>query len=163
MLIDGKTIARGTTLKTDVCIVGAGAAGLTLAQEFDRARFSVLLLESGGFNSESPIQSLADGTTKGSYPFMESRARQFGGTTTRWSGVCIPLDASDFQYRPWLPYSGWPFDLSHLLPYYQRAQKIFGLCPLSLAVDKTSLYTQLPLKTKVLQFSNPLDLGRKYQ
>ena len=163
MLIDGRTIAQGTTLKTDVCIVGAGAAGLTLAQEFDRAPFSVLLLESGGFKEELAIQSLADGTTEDSYPFMESRARQFGGTTTRWSGVCIPLDASDFQYRPWLPHSGWSFDLPHLLPYYQRARTIFGLSAFTPAIDQSSPFAQQPLETKVMQFSNPLNLGVKYQ
>ena len=164
MLIDGRQIAKGTTLKTDVCIVGTGAAGLTLAQELDRASFSVLLLESGGLTSESTVQSLADGTTeKDPYPFMESRSRQFGGTTTRWSGVCIPLDASDFQYRSWLPYSGWSFDLSHLQPYYQRARTIFGLPPSDYPIEKTSPFCQQPLETKQMQFSNPLDLGSKYR
>ena len=40
-----------TGLETDVCIVGAGAAGITIARELANAPLSVLLLESGGTSS----------------------------------------------------------------------------------------------------------------
>lgn len=166
MLINGKTSKTTDILTADVCIIGAGAAGLTLAQQFDHAPFSVLLLESGDFRTDPITQSLADGTTDGElYPFMESRARCFGGSTTRWSGVCIPLDPSDFQQRLWVSHSGWPFEHSHLLPYYQRARRIFGLpevipTPQGL---QTSPFNQSPLETKIMEYSRPLDLGRKYK
>ncbi|MEO0455021.1 MAG: GMC family oxidoreductase [Cyanobacteria bacterium P01_A01_bin.114] len=164
MLIPGKTIGQGETLHTDVCIVGAGAAGLTLAHAFEAAPFSVLLLESGGFQVDPVIQSMADGTTEGMpYPFMTSRARCFGGSTTRWTGVCIPLDAGDFQQKSWLPHSGWPFDRSVLLPYYRRAQQIFGLSALLPPVPDRLPFHQSPLETKTMQYSCPRDLGRKYK
>ena len=35
------------TVTADVCIVGSGAAGITLAREFIGTRFSVLMLEGG--------------------------------------------------------------------------------------------------------------------
>ncbi|PSF37811.1 hypothetical protein C7H19_07445 [Aphanothece hegewaldii CCALA 016] len=164
MLINGETLKARETLTADVCIVGAGAAGLTLAQAFDAASFSVLLLESGSFRTDSVTQTLADGTTEGeSYPFTEARARCFGGSTTRWSGVCIPLDRSDFQRREWMPYSGWAFELSHLEPYYQQAQTILGLSEDIPQALKTSPFHVPPLETKIMQFSRPLDLGRKYK
>lgn len=164
MIINGHTIKERETLTADVCIIGAGAAGLTLAQEFDNASFSVFLLESGGLSSDRTTQALTDGTTDAeSYPFMSSRARCFGGSTTRWSGVCIPLDAGDFEHREWFPYSGWPFEKSHLLPYYQRAQQIFGLPQEIPPVSDTSPFHQPPFETKLMQYSRPLDLGRKYK
>ncbi len=170
MPIDGRTIAQGEILKTDVCIVGAGAAGITLAQAWDGAPFSVLLLDSGGFGEDSSIQSLSDGTTEASsfdcespYPFLESRVRCFGGTTTRWSGACIPLDADDFLSKSWLPHSGWPFERSHLMPYYQRACEVLGIPEFPPAMPKESPFHQSPLETKVVCFSHPLDLGQKYK
>lgn len=164
MLIDGRRIERGATLETHVCIVGAGAAGLTLAQAFDGAPFTVTLLESGGFHYDAAAQSLADGTAEADpYPFMESRARRFGGSTTRWSGACIPLDAGDFQAKPWLPHSGWPFERRSLWPYYQQARKIFGLSNGDPPVPEASPFHQAPLEAKIVQLSSPLDLGQKYR
>lgn len=163
MFVDGHKIELGETLNCDVCIIGAGAAGLTLAQAFDAAPFSVLLLESGSFTPDPLAQSLSDGTAASiPYPFSESRARCFGGTTTRWSGVCVPLDAGDFESKPWLPYSGWPFERAHLQPYYERAKTVFGLSTLAGPIPETPFH-QFPLETKIVQYSNPLDLGRKYK
>jgi NADH dehydrogenase FAD-containing subunit len=34
MLIDARTLLTGETIETEVCIVGAGPAGITLAGEF---------------------------------------------------------------------------------------------------------------------------------
>lgn len=164
MLIDGRTLTKEDVLTTDVCIIGAGAAGLTLAQAFEGASFSVMLLESGGFQCESSIQALAEGTSEQEpYPFSESRARCFGGSTTRWSGACVPLDPGDFQFQAWLPHSGWPFERSVLQPYYQQARRVFGLPETTPPLAKTSAFHQPPLETKQILFSQPLDLGRKYR
>jgi choline dehydrogenase-like flavoprotein len=37
------------------------------------------------------------------------------------------LDASDFEQRDWVPFSGWPIRRDELVPYYQRAQRLCGL------------------------------------
>jgi ribulose 1,5-bisphosphate synthetase/thiazole synthase len=34
MELDGKTITANETLQADICIIGAGTAGITLAHEF---------------------------------------------------------------------------------------------------------------------------------
>jgi choline dehydrogenase-like flavoprotein len=66
----------------------------------------------------------------------DRRNRRFGGNSIYWAIKIAenqtglrhrPLDEVDFEKRDWLPYSGWPFDRAHLMPYYQRAQKIFGM------------------------------------
>jgi choline dehydrogenase-like flavoprotein len=120
MLIDARSLPDGKTIETDVCIVGAGAAGITLALEFIGQPFRVCLLESGGFEFDEDTQSLYDGETVGLpyTPLKAARVRYFGGTTNHWSGWCRPLDEIDFESRDWIPHSGWPFGKSHLVSFY---------------------------------------------
>jgi len=129
VLIDGRTIPSGHTLQTDVCIVGAGAAGLALATELAGQRFRVLLLESGGLDSDGETQGLYDGSAVGLpyYPLAAARLRYFGGSTNHWSGLCWPLTDADFEYRDWIPYSGWPFAKTAIVPYYKRALAVVQL------------------------------------
>jgi choline dehydrogenase-like flavoprotein len=131
MIVDAGSLPAGTVVETEVCIVGAGAAGITLAREFSDARFQVALLESGGMDYEPETQELYEGQSIGR-PFQDltaSRLRFFGGTTNHWGGWCLPYDAIDFEARDDLPYHGWPFQKSHLDPWYRRAQEVCQLGP----------------------------------
>jgi choline dehydrogenase-like flavoprotein len=123
MIIDSRTIARGTVLRADLCIVGAGAAGIAIAREFVNHPWRVILLESGGTRVRAETQSLNRGDVTGyPYPSLEvCRRRILGGSTTIWGGWCRPLDCIDFEERAWLPYSGWPFSRNHLQSQYARA------------------------------------------
>jgi choline dehydrogenase-like flavoprotein len=124
MLIDSTKIPKGKIIETDVCIIGAGAAGITIAKEFINKKVSVCLLESGGFKFNEDTQSLYNGYETGvgeSIYLYSTRLRYFGGTTNHWAGFCRPLDEIDFEKRPWYPYSGWPFSKTHLKQYYERA------------------------------------------
>jgi choline dehydrogenase-like flavoprotein len=137
MEIDGITLPSGHVLETDVCIVGAGPAGITLAREFIGRDLRVVLLESGGGQPEAAPQALSDAITAGDRydnPKL-THHRQAGGTANIWNtrvgagmgAKYVPLDAVDFEERPWLPLSGWPFDRAHLDPFYERAQALCGL------------------------------------
>ena len=48
MIIEARNIDPNASLDSDVCIVGGGTAGITLAREFIGQQFRVCLLESGG-------------------------------------------------------------------------------------------------------------------
>ena len=61
MLIDARTLANGATLEADVCIAGAGAAGITMALDLRESGLSVLLLESGGMDRAEETQVLSEG------------------------------------------------------------------------------------------------------
>ena len=61
MIIDARTLADGATLEADVCIAGAGAAGMTIALDLRASGLSVLLLESGGAERDPEVQSLSEG------------------------------------------------------------------------------------------------------
>jgi len=146
MIIDARTLPGRKEIQTDICIVGAGTAGITLAQEFIGAKFSVCLLESGGPRAEPETQSLAWGENVG-HPYFSldtAYARFFGGSTNRWmidagnqrfGARMRPFDPIDFEERDWLPYSGWPFNKAHLDPYYDRAQEIFNIAPPSFGIS----------------------------
>lgn len=140
MIIDARSLPPDEVLDTQVCIVGAGPAGITLAREFAHQNFRVCLLESGGIEFDQETQSLADGVVVGDpYPkVQETRRRQFGGTAHCWEGQngyrefgfrCLPLDDIDFEQRDWLPYSGWPFTKADLDPFYERAQQVCKIGP----------------------------------
>src|SRR4029450_8967645 len=44
----------------------------------------------------------------------------------------------DFEVRPGIRYSGWPFDRAYLDPYYAHAQVICGLGPFDYDPDRLS-------------------------
>ena len=116
-------------LAADVCIVGAGAAGTTLARRLVRGRRRVLVLEAGGRDYEPAVAALGAGENVG-FPYYEledSRLRFFGGSTAVWGGRCAELDEIDFERRDWVPLSGWPFSKDALVPYYTAARKLVGI------------------------------------
>lgn len=123
MLIDLQESAQDLTLEAEICIVGAGAAGVALARDLMRAGRDVCLLEGGGMDYEDATQSLFGGKNIGMeyYDLDHARLRFFGGTTNIWGGRNITLDAIDFEKRDWVPHSGWPIKLDDLQPYYRIA------------------------------------------
>jgi choline dehydrogenase-like flavoprotein len=138
MLIDARSVPTGTIIETEVCIVGGGAAGITLAREFANANFRVILLESGGAKPDQATQDLYGSSNIGRpYDMLPvSRLRYFGGTTNCWGGVwCDMPSALDFEMRAGVPYSGWPFPLSYLEPWYRRAQPVLKLGPYGYALS----------------------------
>jgi choline dehydrogenase-like flavoprotein len=129
MFVDARTIPFGTKMSADLCIVGGGAAGITIALEFLKQQYTVCLLESGGFKRDDNTQALYDGESVGvPYDSLTGcRSRFFGGSTNCWVGWCRPLDPLDFETRSWIPESGWPLSYEELIPYYQRAQSHLNL------------------------------------
>ncbi len=113
----------------DLCIVGAGAAGITLALELEATGWRVCLLETGGSAYEAETQRLFEGKVVGQEypPLRDTRVGVLGGSTTVWAGWCRPLEPLDFEPRDWCDAGGWPFGLHELRPYYARAHEICGL------------------------------------
>lgn len=172
MIIDAYEIEAGTSVQCDLCIIGAGAAGISLAREFDNTNLNVWLLESGNFDFERATQDMYAGTSIGRsyYPLDQTRLRYLGGTTNHWGGLCRPLDGLDFSKREWIPYSGWPFDRNHLTPWYKRAQTICELDRFDYDAEswlpeeqKPSPFAAGHLQTKVYQHSPPTRFGKTYR
>lgn len=124
----------------DICIVGAGIAGITIAREFINSNKNVIILESGGLAPGGKPEELNEGKKSGFpyYNISKSRGRAFGGTSHLWhidinkdvEGVRLRgLDSIDFEKKDWIPYSGWPFSKQDLDPYYIKAHKLFKIGP----------------------------------
>lgn len=131
MIQDFSDFDDGAAIEADVCIVGCGAAGITLAREFIGRRFSVLVLEGGGLEAEAETQQIYASEVIGlpHAGIHDGRARIFGGTTTLWGGQALRFDRIDLEKRSWVPHSGWPISLEELEPYYDRAERVLLLGP----------------------------------
>ena len=131
MFVEARTVADGEVVEADVCVAGGGVAGLVTALELETTGVRVALVERG----EDP----EEGEVEGSYPPLGStRAGGVGGTAALWSAELAPgqlgaryapLAPVDFEAREGMPWSGWPFDRSHLEPFYARAQELCAAGP----------------------------------
>lgn len=127
MIAEARDVPVGSELAADLCIVGGGAAGITLATAFADSSVEVVLLESGGETWEQATDELLDGSVVGlPYPLDGSRLRYFGGSMNHWGGYCRPFETTDFETHDWIPDSGWPIGLEDLAPYYPPAATMVG-------------------------------------
>lgn len=174
MHIDIRSVPSGSVIEGDLCIIGAGAAGITMALDWIGAsNKKVILLEGGGFNVEAEMQNLYKGQSVGQryYPLHSARLHFFGGTTGHWAGWCSPYDPIDFMNRDWVPESGWPINLTDLEPYYKKGYKLVELPSWNFETEyweKQANMVSLPMdqkkvRTKMWQFSPPTRFGTKYR
>jgi choline dehydrogenase-like flavoprotein len=178
MLIDARQIEARSTLNAAICIVGGGAAGITLALEFAGTPLDVIVIESGGLSYSSATQALARGTVVGlDYGDLEAeRVRQLGGTTDHWGGECRSLDPQDFAERPWIHHSGWPIGRDDLVPFFKRAARVVEIEGYEQFVlqDWDSIIRRYPplevlrfdggnVEPRIFQNSAPTRFGQRYR
>jgi choline dehydrogenase-like flavoprotein len=121
-------------IHTDVCVIGAGPAGITVARELQAQRIRTCLVESGGRDVVNDVQKQGRGESDG-YPIAvmdHSRVRAFGGTLRHpripgegWAART--LDPIDFEARAGVPESGWPITRADLDGFYLRAVRTVGI------------------------------------
>jgi choline dehydrogenase-like flavoprotein len=175
LFLDTHDLPDAQSLEAQLCVVGAGAAGIALALSLRNTGIDVLLLESGGRDFETQSQALYDGEVVDPHlhsPPDRYRQRRFGGTTTIWGGRCMPLDPLDFEAREYVPYSGWPLELHTLLPYYRQANSLCEAGRFAYLAGE-AFHRPLPpmlagfaspnFSTDTLErFSCPTDFGQRY-
>jgi choline dehydrogenase-like flavoprotein len=113
-----------TDASHDVCVIGSGPVGITLALELERLGRSVLLLESGGEGAEAEAQALSDAhiVDPARHDAMKiAVARRLGGTSYLWGGRCLPFDPIDFEPRAAVGGALWPIGQDDIAPYYAAA------------------------------------------
>jgi len=165
----------------DLCIVGGGAAGISIALEFVGTALKICLVESAA-EYHNPSQQLYDAAQRspkrarsidGGVHYgaeaIHSRLRFFGGSTNHWGGYCVPLTPHDLEKRDWVPDSGWPIDWDELSRFYPRAQ---ALCEAGPYVYDETLWNGLGLdrhafdpgrlRNRFYQFSPPTRFGDRY-
>jgi choline dehydrogenase-like flavoprotein len=146
MKIDARKLMHEQVIESDVCIIGAGPAGTTLAREFLDSGIRVSLLESGGDKFDAKAHQLSKGTLSGELyePLESTHLRQIGGTANNWilqmtdnqyGYRYTPLDEIDFEQRDEIPHSGWPIRKADLDPYYVRVQEACEIGPYQYSAD----------------------------
>ena len=128
--LDLETLADVSSIETDLCIVGSGPAGASIAMEFAGSKVQVLIVEAGGVDETSADQSLYEVEKAGVICTTTAvRNRIVGGSSHTWSGRCAALNDIDFETRAWVPHSGWPIALPDLRSFLDRARKYLGIGP----------------------------------
>lgn len=144
-------VPAGDVLKTDLLIIGGGAAGLSIAREFFDTSIEVLIAESGDVNetdeherlNEVEFQSktvetkwderrrdyITHQTKKWSADVQRfgTRCRGLGGSTAAWAGKSAAFTEIDYRERDWVNASGWPIDVDAVEPYLRRAEQALNL------------------------------------
>ena len=176
MIGSAELIADGALLEADVCIVGAGAAGISLALTLSGQGLQILLLEAGQVSADAGAQALYAGEVADERmhsPPDKYRQRGLGGSTNIWGGRCVPFDPIDFEARDYVPGSGWPISHSDVVPFYGPANE--WLEAGESVYDARQAFTPPAppmfagfasdtLLTEGLErFSCPTDLGQRYR
>ena len=120
-------------MRADLCIVGAGAAGLTLAHALRASGLDALVLESGPVD-DPDVWNAGEVAGHEYNGLLHGRVRGLGGTTAVWPGQCIRLRRADLD--------AWPFDLD---PFYRRAEELLGIPAGETARDAWELLRLPPL------------------
>ena len=129
MIISGQSLAASISVECDICILGCGVAGTTLANELVGSGMEVIVLEAGGDGYSSSTHAIYAGEQ---YPEffpnpLASRQRMLGGSSNHWENNTSPLDPIDFERRSWVADSGWPISYEDLQPFYAAAGVYCGV------------------------------------
>ena len=175
MILNAEGIENDASLITDVCIVGSGAAGITLALELSRAGVATVILAGGAERERPTDRDLYRGVIDPGYPhepLEENRRRAFGGSTIAWGGRCVPMEEIDFEHRAWIPNSGWPITYSGMLPYFKRAMELCEAGPFAFdAADTFSSATASMvdgfdgpdvISSRIERWSPPTNFAKRY-
>jgi choline dehydrogenase-like flavoprotein len=176
MINDAEAVEHGACLRPHVCIVGAGAAGISLALSLSGQGLQVLLLESGRKQEEPTTQALYAGEVVDERlhsPPDKYRQRRLGGSTSIWGGRCVPFDPIDFEKREWVADSGWPIRYEDLAAFYPQANHLaeagrFAYDANELFGAGTSplirrLVSKVVLTNSLERFSCPTNFGERYE
>lgn len=163
MIIDGNQLAAGER-HYDLCIVGSGPAGVTIAQRLRHSGLNICVIEAGDRQYSETSQAFYQGavTAENYEPLDVVRLRLFGGTSGHWAGYCAELDPLDFERRAWIPDSGWPIPYAAVSRYYPAAREILDI-PVLHARPPTLDQDNPQLHSKLWEFSPPTRFSEKYE
>lgn len=166
MIADATTIDRGAFEQSfDVCVIGAGPAGITLARTLAAAGARVALMEAGGLEITEESQDVYRGGANLGIEYFDldiCRLRYFGGTSNHWGGWTRALDPIDFAPKPYVPLSGWPLPQIALDAYRAEADSILDVPSATEAPDLPVRQSGYDFRRFQFRFSPPTRFAEKY-
>jgi choline dehydrogenase-like flavoprotein len=176
MIVSPDELIENSVIEADLCIVGSGPAGLSIALELKDSGKKIVIVTGGDMQETAFNQDLNRGiiAPENSHePLDENRRRIVGGASTVWGGRCIPFDDIDFEKRSWVNNSGWPFNYNAIANHYARANKILEAGQYNYdAVKSFASQTQTQIinglddadivSTKLERWSTPTNFAKEY-
>lgn len=135
----------------DSIIVGAGAVGLVAAQKLASLGQRVALVELGQ-DSTRPVLSgdSVEFTASEHAGATRGWGAGLGGTTRLWGGQLWAWEAYEFEARPHVETTAWPYGRSDLEPAYQEFLRMLGAGP---AVSRGALQSDDALSSEATRSS----------
>ncbi len=146
--------------KYDVCVIGAGAAGITIAKTLAEKGKTVALIEGGGDQYSSESQHIYQGDVIGDpyFDLRTARLRYLGGSTNHWGGRCRSFEEIDFQRQYLGEQYNWPISFSEIEKYKTAACEILEI-PDDFEPEQTN---DADIKDITFQFSPPVRFKDKF-
>lgn len=127
MIVDAEKPGLAGEIRTRICIIGAGPAGISMALHLAERGEEILLVAGGAFEKEARHQALYAGDVVDPAlhsPTTEYRHRQFGGSSATWGGRAIPFDPIDFETRDWIDGAKWPITHDEIARFFPEAAEL---------------------------------------
>ena len=151
--------------KYDVCLCGAGPAGITVARALSRVGKKVAIFEGGGLEYSDLSQNLYKGQSVG-LQYWEwvqmARLRYFGGTSNHWAGRCSYFDSVDFERRSYLDLPGWPISREEIFVHFDAACAILDVSKGGFDLSQAEQWKGVNFRKSEVDFSPPTRFGTKY-
>jgi choline dehydrogenase-like flavoprotein len=144
----------------DACVIGAGAAGITLATGLARKGRSVFLAEAGDVAPTAESQDHYLGAVVGD-PYFDlrgTRLRYLGGSSGTWGGLCRELDPQDFRAKTASARTAWPIDHLELSRFAAAAAAV-----LQVPTQSPDRALNLDVSEIFFEFSPPVRFGETYR
>jgi hypothetical protein len=161
MIVDFNSNVNSLPKRADICVVGSGPAGMTLALELERHGRSVLLLEGGGLEWSQESQEIYKGEVIGDhYVALDlARGRLLGGTSGHWGGWSYPLTEYAFMKKSGFEDAQWPIEKKDLDPFTEKARSVLEISPTR---EDVVMDSEFGIKEFRVAFSK-VRFGQKYR
>ncbi len=175
MFIDTRELPDNAELNCDICIIGAGPAGITLADGLAKSGLQICLTEAGGLSHQSEHASRGVSEQLGHPITIHPRTKYFGGMSNIWGGVrgrhvrLLPLDPIDFEERSWVPNSGWPISYQELKPFYKQACSLLDDIPFlgfdtgQHDHDLLAAFDDDVMRSTMIHLASPVRFGQRFR
>ena len=127
--LDLEEFSESESKTFDLCIIGSGPAGISLASKFIGTNINVAILESGMTGLSERHDKLNEAYSIGEREIdsINSRSRQYGGAMQLWAGTSAPFSEIELLDRKEIGISGWPITWKELVPFYKEAAALLDI------------------------------------